>query len=101
MAVVKDAAFANLSLQYDFYHQSRTRGELVATFDRLRPVIDHVQIAGNPGRCEPERGEVNFDFVIAYLDAAGWNGFVGCEWLPRPGKRVAGLDWALPYLEFG
>ncbi|MCV0393984.1 MAG: TIM barrel protein [Rhizobiaceae bacterium] len=97
--LIEKAATGNLFLQYDFYHQSRTRGELVATFDRLRPLIDHVQIAGNPGRYEPEKGEVNFDFVMAHLDAAGWEGFVGCEWTPRPGERAAELGWARRHLE--
>jgi hydroxypyruvate isomerase len=97
-AIVEAVGSAGVGIQYDFYHQSRMRGELIATFDRFRSLIGHVQIAGNPGRHEPDTGEVDYRFVLEALDARGYDGFVGCEYAPA-GDTVAGLGWARPWLK--
>lgn len=98
--IVEAVASEGVGIQYDFYHQSRTRGELIATFDRFRELIGHVQIAGNPGRHEPDTGEVDYGFVLAALDARGYEGFVGCEYMPA-GETEAGLGWAKQWLKPG
>ncbi|MEO9613526.1 MAG: 2-oxo-tetronate isomerase [Nitratireductor sp.] len=97
-AILDRVGSDNLSLQYDIYHQSRTGGEIVATFERHRARIAHIQIAGNPGRHEPDCGEIDYRAVLAALDARGYSGFVGCEYLPA-GRTEDGLGWARDYLE--
>ncbi|AJE47817.1 hydroxypyruvate isomerase [Celeribacter indicus] len=82
----------NLWLQYDLYHMQRMQGELMATFERLQPRIAHVQIADNPGRHEPGTGEINYGYVLPRLDALGYEGWVGCEYVPAAGTS-AGLTW--------
>lgn len=99
-AILDRAGHDNLGLQYDIYHQSRTRGEIVATFDRYKDRIAHIQIAGNPGRHEPDRGEVDYRFVLGEFDARGYGGFVGCEYRPQ-GLTQEGLGWARDYLGQG
>ena len=88
---------ANLFLQYDFYHQQRTAGELLATYRRLKNRIAHIQVADNPGRGEPGTGEVNYPFLFDELDRDGYSGWIGCEYRPR-GDTSAGLGWIRPYL---
>jgi hydroxypyruvate isomerase len=97
VAVMDEAGPANLFLQYDFYHQQRTDGELLATFRRLKDRIAHVQVADNPGRNEPGTGEINYPVIFAALDGDGYAGWIGCEYRPRAGTS-AGLGWAKPYL---
>ena len=97
-ALVEAAGTEGVGIQYDFYHQSRTRGELIATFDRFRGLIGHVQIAGNPGRHEPDSGEIDYRFVLRALDERGYDGFVGCEYIPA-GDTEAGLGWARAWLK--
>lgn len=99
-AIIGATGAEGVGIQYDFYHQSRTRGELTATFDRFRSLIGHVQIAGNPGRHEPDTGEVDYRFVLQALDSRGYDGFVGCEYSPA-GDTVQGLGWARPWLGGG
>lgn len=82
----------NLFLQYDFYHMQIMQGDLMATFERLRHQISHVQIAGNPGRHEPDVGEINYGFIFAELERLGYDGWVGCEYVPRT-TTSAGLGW--------
>jgi hydroxypyruvate isomerase len=82
----------NLLIQFDLYHAQRMEGELAGTLSRHLDRIGHIQIADNPGRHEPGTGEINFPFLFAHLDAIGYRGWVGCEYLPAAGT-VEGLGW--------
>lgn len=82
----------NLFLQYDIYHMQRMEGELTRTLRDNMARIGHIQLADNPGRGEPGSGEINFDFVLRAIDAAGYTGHIGCEYNPRQGT-VPGLIW--------
>jgi hydroxypyruvate isomerase len=90
----------NLKLQYDVYHMQIMEGDLMRSIERLLPWIGHIQIADNPGRHEPGTGEINFHRVLAHIDALGYAGHVGCEYLPVAGTQ-AGLGWAQPWLRGG
>ena len=79
-------------MQYDVYHAQRFEGELANTLSRHLARIGHVQIADNPGRHEPGSGEINFPFLFAHLDRIGYQGLVGCEYIPAAGTE-AGLGW--------
>jgi hydroxypyruvate isomerase len=87
----------NLYIQYDFYHMQIMQGDLVATFNRLKERIAHVQIADNPGRNEPGTGEINYAFILCELDRLGYGGWVGCEYKPKAGTSE-GLGWIKPHL---
>jgi hydroxypyruvate isomerase len=87
---------SNFYLQYDFYHMQVMQGDLVRTFERLQPRIAHVQIADNPGRHEPGTGEINYRFIFAALERLGYDGWVGCEYVPRSGTSE-GLGWLRSY----
>lgn len=82
----------NLYLQYDFYHMQVMQGDLVRTFERLQPRIAHVQVADNPGRHEPGTGEINYPFIFAELERLGYDGWIGCEYVPA-GRTSDGLGW--------
>lgn len=82
----------NLKLQYDIYHMQRMEGELAPTIERLFPRIGHFQIAGNPGRTEPDRGEINYPFLLALIERLGYQRWIGAEY--RPVKTtIEGLGW--------
>jgi hydroxypyruvate isomerase len=91
------AARANIRLQYDVYHMQIMEGDLMRSMARLLPHIGHVQVADNPGRHEPGSGEIAFERLLPYLDSLGYQGHVGCEYLPA-GDTVAGLAWARRWL---
>ncbi len=97
MECIARAARPNLRLQYDVYHMQVMQGDLMRSIERLLPAIGHIQIADNPGRHEPGSGEINFNRVLAHIDALGYGGYVGCEYLPQ-GSTLAGLAWAQPWL---
>jgi len=81
LAVLDQVASPWVRFQYDVYHMQRREGNLVATMRQNLPRIGHVQIADCPGRHEPGSGEINYRFVLGALEAAGYDGYVGLEYL--------------------
>lgn len=92
-ALIQELNQDNLKLQFDFYHTQIMSGDLITTFERYQTLIPHVQIANVPGRHEPDRGEIAYDFIFEMLDRRGFDGWVGCEYVPA-GDTVQGLQWA-------
>lgn len=88
----------NLSLQYDIYHMQVMEGDLARTIERLIDGIGHFQLADNPGRHEPGSGEINFPFLLDFIDALGYEGWIGCEYTPAE-DTLPGLQWARRYLQ--
>jgi hydroxypyruvate isomerase len=82
----------NLYLQYDIYHAQRMEGELANTIKANLAKIAHMQLADNPGRNEPGTGEINYRFLFGWLDAIGYDGWIGCEYKPKT-TTEAGLGW--------
>lgn len=91
------AARPNIRLQYDVYHMQIMQGDLLRSIERLLPSIGHIQIADNPGRHEPGTGEIAFERLLPGIDALGYQGYIGCEYLPAA-DTAAGLGWARPWL---
>ena len=87
----------NIFLQYDLYHAQMSQGRLGQVFLEHFDLIRHVQIAGVPGRHEPNGAqEINYPFLFALMDSLGYKGWVGCEYRPA-GRTVDGLGWAAPW----
>jgi len=97
LAIIDEVGSANLKLQYDVYHMQIMEGDLAPTIERSLAEIGHMQIADTPGRHEPGTGEINYGFLFDFIDACGYDGWIGCEYKPRAATE-AGLDWLRPYL---
>ena len=90
-----DAAQApNLKVLMDLYHCQIVEGDVATKLHQYLPTgrVAHVQIAGVPGRHEPDRGELHYPFLFDMLDALGYSGWVGCEYRPAA-DTSAGLAW--------
>ncbi|MFG1392958.1 hydroxypyruvate isomerase [Xanthobacter agilis] len=94
--LLDEVAADNAFLQYDVYHMQVMEGDLTATLTAHMPRIGHIQIADAPARGEPGTGEINFPFLFKAIDAAGYTGWIGCEYRPTAGTD-AGLGWFAPY----
>jgi len=92
LEVIRDTGSSNVFLQYDIYHMQRMEGELANTIKAHLPQIAHLQLADNPGRNEPGTGEINYRFLFGFLDAIGYDGWIGCEYKPKDGT-IDGLRW--------
>jgi hydroxypyruvate isomerase len=92
LALIEEIGHPNLRLQYDFYHQQRMEGNLMAFFSDHIGQIGHIQIADSPDRNEPGTGEINYDYVFDRLDALGYDGWVSLEYKPST-TTEASLGW--------
>ncbi len=96
LAIIEAVGGDNLYLEYDLYHMQIMGDDLAATIGANLPRIAHIQIAGVPGRHEPDGGDIDTAGLFDLIDRAGYDGWVGCEYHPRAGTEE-GLGWARVY----
>ena len=87
-------------VQMDFYHCQVTEGVLARRLQRHIAGVGHIQIAGVPDRHEPDVGEGAHPCLFDRLDALGYDGWIGCEYIPV-GSTSAGLGWLREYQHRG
>ena len=97
LAVIDEVGSDNLWLQYDIYHMQVMEGDLAPTIERNLERIAHMQLADNPGRNEPGTGEINYPFLLQFIDKLRYQGWMGCEYKPAR-TTTEGLGWVRPYL---
>ena len=97
-AIREELGMANLRVQMDLYHAQVVEGDLTTKIRRWLPHVGHVQIAGVPGRNEPDTGEVNYAHLFRVLDELRYDGWIGCEYRPASGTE-SGLAWLYKLLD--
>ncbi len=80
-----------LRINLDLYHTQIGEGDLVRWCEACLPWIGEVQVADNPGRCEPGTGEINYPGIARALHALGYRGPVAMEAFAS-GDSDAALD---------
>ncbi|EGD72783.1 hypothetical protein PTSG_04510 [Salpingoeca rosetta] len=89
---IEDVDSPVLKYQFDVYHAQRTQGNLAQTLRDNKDILGHIQVAGVPGRHEPDgANEVNFPFLFRVMDDV-YDGFVGCEYTPTDAANPD-LSW--------
>ncbi len=68
-----------LRINLDLYHTQIGEGDLIRWCEACLPWIGEVQVADNPGRCEPGTGEINYSAVAKALKKMGYSGPIGME----------------------
>jgi 2-dehydrotetronate isomerase len=96
-SLIDDLALPNVKLQFDVYHVAVTEGDVLTKLKRYMPIIGNVQVAAVPTRAEPDEGEIAYPAIYKALDALGYQGWVGCEYIPR-GDTDEGLRWMQPFV---
>ncbi len=86
----------NVGLQFDLYHMQIIHGKLPLLIKQHFNSIKHCQIAGVPGRHEPNIGELPYVSAFKQLEKMGYQGWIGCEYHPV-GKTSEGLNWIQDY----
>ena len=86
----------NVYLQYDLYHGGMNGEDITASIAKHFDLIDHMQVAGVPGRNEPTTGDIDFAPIFAAIDDMGYTGWIGAEYAPETNTRD-GLAWAAAY----
>lgn len=95
-ALVAEIGKPNLKVMLDYFHCQVEEGDLAVKTRKYlaeKPCrVGHIQIAGVPERHEPSTGEVNFFYLFDLIDALGYDGWIGCEYIPAAGT-AEGLAW--------
>ena len=63
-----------------------------ACWRKVAPLVRHIQIAGHPGRNEPDVGTLDYPSLFAELDDWGYRGWVSAEYAPVRTTQ-SGLGW--------
>lgn len=79
LALVSSVNRPQLRINLDLYHTQIGEGDLVRWCRKCLPWIGEIQVADNPGRCEPGTGEINYKGVAQALKDMGYRGPVGME----------------------
>ena len=94
-AIVAEIGSPMLKLQMDLYHCQIVEGDVTVKLRKYlsgQKSVGHIQIASVPERNEPDRGELNYEYVLELIDELDFDGWIGCEYRPRAGTSE-GLTW--------
>ncbi|ACK51202.1 Hydroxypyruvate isomerase [Methylocella silvestris BL2] len=95
-SLIRDLGLPNVKLQFDVYHRQIMQGDVTMALRTLMPIIGYIQIASVPSRHEPHEEELNYPFLFEEIERLRYDGFIGCEYVPRQGT-LEGLGWFAPY----
>lgn len=101
-AIVEEIGRPNLKVLMDLYHCQVAEGDLAIRMKKYLAdpgltKVGHFQIAGVPERHEPDTGEVRYEYLFDLMDQLGYQGWVGCEYIPAAGTSQ-GLGWLKKWL---
>ncbi|MCL2035513.1 MAG: TIM barrel protein [Oscillospiraceae bacterium] len=80
--IVKCVNHPNIKVLYDIYHMQIMEGNIISNIINNIDFIGHFHSAGTPGRNELNKGELNYPYVIAAIEKAGYSGYFGFEYWP-------------------
>ncbi|WP_240768840.1 TIM barrel protein [Paracoccus liaowanqingii] len=89
LALVSSVDRPQLRINLDLYHTQIGEGDLIRWCERCLPWIGEVQVADNPGRCEPGTGEISYPAIASALAGMGYRGPVGMEAYARGDSDAA------------
>lgn len=78
--VIAAVGSPSMRVMFDCYHMQIIRGDLLHTLRGNLDVIGHVQFAAVPDRTEPDRGEVDYRWLLPEIEASGYDGWFGAEY---------------------
>ena len=73
---------------FDMYHMQRNEGDIISNINKSWDEIAYFQIGDNPGRKEPNTGEMNYKNIFKHIYNTGYRGIMGMEHgNAKPGKE--------------
>ena len=89
--IVQAVDSPTVRLLFDVYHNQVNEGNLISNISDHIDLVGHLHLADVPGRHEPGTGEINFLNVLLSAKRAGYDGYVGLEYVPS-GDSLASLE---------
>ena len=96
-AIASEICLPNLKVQMDIYHCQNVEGDVATELRKYlalprQSAVGHIQIAGVPGRHEPDTGDLNYDPLFDLIEELDFKGWIGLEYNPKAGTSD-GLKW--------
>jgi hydroxypyruvate isomerase len=79
--VIDAIGSSRVKILFDIYHQQITEGNLIRNITENIDKIGHFHAAGNPGRNEITKGEINYRHVFEAIRQTSFDGFIGLEYM--------------------
>ncbi|MFT5218309.1 MAG: hydroxypyruvate isomerase [Planctomycetota bacterium] len=92
VALIKRLDAIDLGFQYDLYHMELMEANASLKDPAVFSKIKHFQFADAPGRHQPGSGTIDFQSIFNWIDASGYQGYVGAEYFPT-GLTADSLGW--------
>ncbi len=92
--IIDQVGSDNVKVVFDIYHQQVSEGHVIDRLTNRIDAISHFHAAGNPGRHELTRGELNYAEIFAAIAATHYDGYVGLEYWPNDAPEL-GLQQAV------
>ncbi len=91
-AVLRAVDSPNVKGLYDIYHAGIMEGNVTEKILTNLDIIGHFHAAGIPGRHEMKEGEQNYPFLCRKIDEAGFQGYLGLEYVPLKPSRESLIE---------
>ena len=82
----------NLGLQFDSFHAQMIHRDAVATYEKHRHLVRHVQVGDTPKRGTPGTGDVDFTALFGAMRDSSYAGWVSGEYHPDRATEKT-FDW--------
>ncbi|MEO8369374.1 MAG: TIM barrel protein [Candidatus Solibacter sp.] len=87
--IIRQVGSPHAKLLFDVYHVAIMNGDVIRRIQQYAQWIGHVHVAGVPGRGElDDRQEVHVPGVMRALLDAGYQGYVGLEFIPTRDPEI-------------
>lgn len=97
--IIKEVDRNEIKIIFDIYHQQISEGNLLSNILPNIDKIAHFHAAGNPGRNELQRGEINYREIFRAIQKTNFNGYVGLEYWPLDENPVSALNEVSAWLD--
>ena len=92
VALCKAIGSERFKLLYDIYHMQIMEGDVINTIKRDHAYFAHYHTGGVPGRNEiDDTQELNYPAIMRAIQATGYKGYVGQEFIPKRDDKIASL----------
>lgn len=91
-ALCDEVGSDHFKLLYDIYHMQIMEGDIIATINDKHQYFSHYHTGGVPGRAEiDDTQELNYPAIVKAIEATGFKGYIGQEFIPRREDKIASL----------
>lgn len=90
--IVKQVSSENVKVLFDIYHQQITEGNIISNITHNIDKIGHFHAAGNPGRTDLTKGEINYPKVLEVIKNTGYSGYLGLEYITHTDPKQSLIE---------